>query len=506
MLFQTGADISKPKIFLISCLVFIAGIAIASFLPVEISGFAIEFFGAGMFFAVLAILFWRSCGRVCLIFLFVSILFFSFWRYAASLPADAIDKIRHYNGQAITARGFISSEPDIRDKSQKLEITAESIAEQPRRKISGKILATTNLYPEYKYGDRLEMRCELEKPEPFQGFAYDSYLARYDIYSVCYYPELKIITGRGGNIVYSKIFSLKNKLAGLIDIGLSEPESSLARPIVFGGQKGLDQKIRDDFQKTGLTHIMAVSGFNISILSAVIMSALLGLGVKRGHSFYLAVIFLAAYIVLVGLPASAMRAGLMGFLILLALKTGRLNKITNSLVFAASIMILANPKILRYDIGFQLSFLAIAGLVFVYPIFEAVWKKIKLPRLKGASGALLITLAAQVFTAPLLASNFSGISIISPFANLAVVWVLPILTILILAALPLSFVFSGLSFIFFLPSLILTKYILKIVEYMAKIPFGYMEINYLSIGWITAYYLVVVFVVIKARKSKLLKN
>ncbi|MFH1255161.1 MAG: ComEC/Rec2 family competence protein [bacterium] len=497
---------SKSKIFLISCLVFIAGIAIASFLPVGISGLAAEFFGAGMFFLVLAVLLWKRGGSACLFFLFIAILFFSFWRYMISIPDNSPDKIWHYNGQTANVRGFISSEPDIRDRSQKLEIPAEAIAERPGRKISGKILVTADLYPEYEYGDQLEMRCELEKPEPFQGFAYDNYLARYDIYSVCYYPELKIIPGRGGNIVYSKIFSLKNKLTGLIDAGLSEPESSLARPIVFGGQKGLDQKIRDDFQKTGLTHIMAVSGFNISILSAVIMSALLGLGVKRRHAFYLAVIFLAAYIILVGFPASAMRAGLMGFLILLALKTGRLNKITNSLVFAASIMILANPKILRDDAGFQLSFLAIVGLVYVYPIFEAVWEKNKLPKFKGASGALLITLAAQVFTAPLLAHNFSRISLISPFANLAVVWVLPILTIVILAALPLSFVFPCFSFIFFLPILILCRYIIAVAGYMAKIPFGYVEINYLWAGWIAIYYLAVIFIVIKFRGSKLLKN
>ncbi len=497
---------SKSKIFLISCLVFITGIGIASFLPAGISGFETELFGAGIFFLVLAILFWRPGGLVCLSYLLTAIFLFSFWRYAFSLPDNLPDKIWHYNGRTVNARGFVSSEPDIRDRSQKLEISAESIAERPGRKISGKILATTNLYPEYKYGDQLEMRCELEKPEPFQGFAYDNYLARYDIYSVCYYPELKIISGRGGNIFYSKIFALKNKLADLIDSGLSEPASSLARPIVFGGQKGLDQKIRDDFQKTGLTHIMAVSGFNISILAAVIMSALLGLGVNRRHAFYLAVIFLAAYIILVGFPASAMRAGLMGFLILLALKTGRLNKITNSLVFAASIMLLANPKILRDDAGFQLSFLAIAGLVYIYPIFEAVWEKIKLPKFNGASSALLITLAAQVFTAPLLAHNFSRISLISPFANLAVVWVLPILTILILAALPLSFVFPGFSFIFFLPVLILCRYIIAVAGYMAEIPFGYAEINYLWAGWIAIYYLAVAFVIVKLRGSKLLKN
>ncbi|MDP2736964.1 MAG: ComEC/Rec2 family competence protein, partial [bacterium] len=113
---------------------------------------------------------------------------------------------------------------------------------------------------------------------------------------------------------------------------------------------------------------------------------------------------------------------------------------------------------------------------------------------------------AQVFTLPILAYNFSQISLISPLANLAVLWTLPLLTILILAALPLSAALPGLSFIFFLPALILTKYILATVKYMAKTPYGYMEISYLWSGWMVIYYLAVVFIVIKLQQSKLLKQ
>ncbi|MEI6597350.1 MAG: ComEC/Rec2 family competence protein [bacterium] len=510
MLFQGGVDFTKSKIFLIACLVFIFGIALASFLPVKILNFNIELFSAGIFFLILTVLFWRKektgFRPVFLLFLFFTILFFSLWRYGDKLPLNTPDKIWYYNGQAVIIRGFIADEPDIRDTSQKLEIAVDKINDLPDRLISGKILVTTDLYPEYKYGDLLEIECKLKRPEEYKEFAYDRYLARYEIYSVCYYPSLKVISGGGGNYFYAKIFSFKAKLTGLIDSGLSEPESSLARPIVFGGQKGLEQKIRDDFQKVGLTHIMAVSGFNVSILAIIIMAVLLALGLNRRRAFYIAVIFLAAYIILVGLPASAMRAGLMGFLVLWALKLGRLNKITNSLVLTAVIMLLVNPKLLRDDVGFQLSFLAIAGLVYVYPILEAAWVKIKLPKLKGISDALLITLAAQVFTLPVLAYNFSQISLIAPLANLAVLWVLPILTILILIALPLSFVFSSLSFIFFLPSLILTKYILTTVKYMAKIPYGYLEINYVPWSWLVIYYFVVIFTVIKLHKSKLLKQ
>ena len=506
MLFQGGISFSKSKIFLFACLIFIFGIGLTSFLPVEILNFNVEWFVAGIFFLILTILFWqRKRASVRLVFLFLAILFFSVWRYSVSLPENTLDKIWHYNGENVTVRGYIANEPDVRESNQKLEIVVRSVKEFPSHQISGKILVTTNLYPEYKYGDELEFSCDLKQPEEYKGFAYDRYLARYNIYSVCYYPKIKII-GSSGNILYKKIFTLKEKLSSLIDLGMSEPESSLARPIVFGGQQGVEQGTKQDFQRLGLTHIMAVSGFNVSILAAIVMAVLLAIGLSRQRAFYMAVIFLAAYIVLVGLPASAMRAGLMGFLVLWALKLGRLNKITNSLVLTAVVMLLINPKLLRDDVGFQLSFLAIAGLVYVYPIFEALWEKIKLPKLKGVSDALLITLAAQVFTLPVLAYNFSQISLIAPLANLAVLWVLPILTILILIALPLSALLPGLSFIFFLPSLILTKYILTAVKYMAKIPYGYIEINYVPYGLIIIYYFVAIFIVIKLQKSKLLKQ
>lgn len=255
MLFQGGINVAKSKIFLVACLVFISGIALASFLSPEILDFTIEWFSAGILFLILTILFWsynKEAGikPISLFFLLLTVLFFSIWRYGASLPENKPDKIWYYNGRVVAVRGYVANEPDVRDTSQKLEIAVNQIKKLPGRLISGKILVTANLYPEYKYGDELELECELKQPEEFKGFAYDRYLGRFNIYSVCYYPSLKFISAGGGNYIYGKIFSFKAKLSGLIDSGLSEPESSLARPIVFGGQKGLEQNIRDDFKKS----------------------------------------------------------------------------------------------------------------------------------------------------------------------------------------------------------------------------------------------------------------
>ncbi len=485
--------------------------------------------------AVLLILFWTNekCGLAVLMGLF---LFLGLWRYSIGLPADAQNKIWHYNGQTVTVIGKVANEPDVRVRSKKLEVRSKKL--EGVGDVSGKILVTTNLYPSYNYGDELEIICELQAPEKFNNFSYDRYLARYDIYSVCYYPEINLISRlpdnfcchsresgnppaarraagqagvsrknlfiplthgfpvkpgmtvlkRSADWFYRNIFSLKDKLRQIINRGLSEPKASLAGAIVLGDKRSVSNNLRQKFSQSGLSHIMAISGLHISILAMLVMNLLLGLGLPRKKAFWLAVLFLFGYIVLIGIPASALRAGLMGFLALYAMNIGRLNKSTNSLVFIAAAILLFNPKLLRDDISFQLSFLAVAGIAYIYPIINNALERVKAPKLKAICGVFGITAAAQVFTLPIIACNFFIISIIAPLANLLVLWTLPLLISLILIALILSLILPQLAVLFFLPAGLLLKYIVFIVERSAELPYAYIQVDYLWPGWLIIYY------------------
>jgi len=529
-------NLTKSKIFLIGCLFFIVGIGVASFLPLNFFEKRLLWFSCFIGCLVIAVTGWQFKYHIktgfkpvfMFLFLFLAIFFLAIWRYGLSLPADTPDKIWHYNGQTVTVIGRINQLPDVRQTNQKLEIKVGAMRvspllmrASPLENIMGKILITTNLYPSFNYGDQLEISCRLEQPEKFNDFAYDRYLARYDIYSVCYYPTVRLLGTDQGNRFYKNIFILKNKLINLIDQGMTEPESSLAGPIIFGGQKGLPDEIRQNFSHLGLTHILAVSGFNITILAAITMNFLLAIGLSRRQAFYLSIIILLIYLILVGLPASAMRAGLMGFLVLWALHLGRLNKMTNSLILAAVLLLLVNPKLFRDDIGFQLSFLAISGLVYIYPILNSWLEKVKLPvrlssvwgKLDGLKEILCLTIAAQIFTWPIMAYNFSQVSLIAPLANLLIIWAIPFLTITIIIALPLSWFLPSLAFLFFLPSWLVIKYILIVVEQVVKIPHGYLEINSSTAkwwGWIVIYYLAAAYPVIswhkRQRMGKEIKN
>ncbi|MFH1662155.1 MAG: ComEC/Rec2 family competence protein [Candidatus Falkowbacteria bacterium] len=490
----------KSKIFLICCVSFIFGIAIASFLPENILKYNLLFFIAITFFSVILALFFKY-NIIRLIALVGLFLFLGIWRYSISLPVNSPDKIWYYNGQTIDVVGVISNESDIRANNQKLEIDVKN------KNISGKVLVTTNLYPKYNYGDAIEFTCELQAPERFSGFSYDRYLARYDIYSVCYYPHVSrntyhISRNNFQDLFYRNIFVLKDKLREVINYGLGEPEASLAKAIILGDKKGIPEDLRDNFSRAGISHIIAISGMHISILAALVMGALLGIGLSRKKAFLFSSIFLIIYIMLIGLPASAMRAGLMGFLVLWALSIGRLNKITNSLVLAGAILLLINPRLLRDDIGFQLSFLAVLGIVYCYPIFNRWAEKWKIKKyFKIIFNIFAITMAAQVFTLPIITYNFNQVSVVAPIANLLILWTLPVLMILILIAIFLSLIFFDFAFIFFLPAMLLLKYIIIITEWLTKLPYAYFEVDYLSLVWVVVYYVVVGWGVWKIRKK-----
>ena len=463
---------NKSKIFFAGLLVFLFSIFVASFLPQGIIRHDIIFFALSLLFAGLIFYFSKNKKtRIALIFF--TVFFFGCWRYSIDLPKNYPDRIWYYNGGEHKIIGVIVKEPDIRQTSQKLEIKVKTVDDKIKD-VKGKILVSVGLYPVFAYGDELEFICVLRAPEKYQGFSYDRYLARYDIYSVCYYP--KILSHNSvseNNIVgkfYKNIYSFKDKVRLLINSSLNKDESDFARAIILGDKRALSTEVRENFSKSGLSHIAVISGLHISIIVALLMFFLIFAGLNRNSAFYASGFFLFLYIILIGAPASATRAGLMGFLLLLSLKIGRLNKIANSLLLAAVILLLINPRLLRDDIGFQLSFLAVLGIIYIYPKIKRVLEKIFVfKKFKNnfsifIINTICITLSAQIITAPILLYNFGTVSLIAPVSNILVLWLLPFLLISLFAAIVLGLIFPSLSALFFLPAGFILKYILFIAE------------------------------------------
>jgi competence protein ComEC len=512
-------NLSKSKIFLLSLLSFIIGIAVSSFLSADILKFRLVYFSLIIVFGILVFSFWSSRNlriiALCGLFLFLGI-----WRFGVSVHLAGFSDIDHYNGQTVLVTGTIIDKPQASVKNQKLTVQAEEINIKKREinglTVNGKVSVYTGLYPVFGYGDRLEMLCKLKQPEPYNDFAYDKYLARYDIYSICSFPKIKLLSKDNGNLFYSEIYSLNQGLVDIINYSMPAKEAGLASGIILGERSGITDDLNIAFSNLGLSHIVAISGMNITILAGAFMALFLAVSVNRKKAFYLTSTLLIVFIILVGAPASAVRAGIMGILVLRATSLGRAAKLQNILIIAAFLMLIFNPKILRDDVGFQLSFLAVAAICYALPVIEKLnewiedkdWPKYLSLTVKAVVSILIMTTSIQLLTMPILAYDFSKISIMAPVANLFILWTQPPIMILTIIVLILSFLFPFWSPFFFLPTYALVYYIIKIVEYLNKFPYTYIEADIKYKGflwlWIIVYYFVIILIYSKIHKKFIL--
>src|SRR3989338_333977 len=455
---------SSAKIFRYFLICFVVGIAIASFFRVDY----FYLYCLGLVFLVLLILFWRKP--------FYRFLFFGGFlilsgilRYQISLPMTDESKIWFYNNSKVSFTGVIIEPPDVRINQQKLVAESKNLIFNSKKlTVSGRVLININLYPPYQYGDLLEINCALKKPGKINEFAYDRYLALSRIYAYCSYPKIKLLSQNQGKFALNAIYQIKQDLIEKISFNLAEPQASLFAAIILGSRRCIPAILNDKFNLTGTTHLIAISGLNITIIAAILMSICLNLYLSRKKSFWLISIFLIFYLIIIGFPASAVRAGMMGWLAILAIYFGRLNRLTNALILAGALMILINPLILRDDVGFQLSFLAVLGMVYFVPFFEKIFKLSIFNRV--IKEAIAVTLAAQAATLPLLIYYFGRVSIIAPLTNLLIVSILPFLTIYGFIVLSINLIFFSLSAYFFWTIWLILSYIIKVIEIFATLP------------------------------------
>lgn len=492
--------ISRSKATFLSALFFISGIAIASFLNEDyLRKDSFWFFLIFINAIISYFLYLKNKIKISYLFLFLSFFIFGIWRYSLSIQTFNSNFIGYYNEKNVEISGKVISDPEISVGRQKFFFKPqELIYEQKKYLINqGNILIYQIDYPQYLYGEKLSVNCKLQKPEPIENFNYDRYLARYNIYSLCYSPKIKIAEEQNFSFWeknYQKILTIKHKFHAIINSGLSDPESSIVNAIILGEQKEIDQDLKNSFARTGLSHIMAISGLNISLLIGLVVLIFLKIGLTRQKAFYATLGLLTFYLLLVGLPPSGIRSGTMGTLMLYAIVVGRINKIDRALLFSAFGMLLFNPRLLRDDIGFQLSFLSLASLIYFYPIFKQ-WSEPLLKNFNSWIEKIIsfvleifnVTMAAQVLILPIMAFNFNQISIIAPVSNLLVLWVVPFLTVLPLIAIILSLIFPAFTFTFFTPIFFLSKYLIEVAVILEKVPYAYFNLDYVSIYWIILY-------------------
>lgn len=218
------------------------------------------------------------------------------------------------------------------------------------------------------------------------------------------------------------LFVWRDSVIDSINQVLIGAHGSLLSGILFGNRIKLDRELTDIFRTVGLTHIIAVSGYNLTILSSNIRSLLWPALGKRSLYFVMAVILL--FVLITGAPASILRAGVMIGLVLYAQYIGRPNSSLAILLFATGILAAFEPKII-FDIGFQLSVAATYGLLRVEALIRPLTEKLLIPA--SFQQVISETMAATIITAPIIVFYFERLSIISPIANVLVLPLIPLL-------------------------------------------------------------------------------
>ena len=488
---------SKSKIFLYLSLSFILGVALASLL----SDMPISFYLIVFCFSLTIILVWRREQKIRIIGFCILFLILGMIRFFLSLPSssDKIIKI-HNDKEVVEFQGIVADEPDIRKDKIKLTIESRRIKQKELwSSIEGRVLVDIPRFPEYSYGDFLNITCQLQTPAEFDDFSYKDYLAKSDIYSVCYRGEVKIIEQNRGNYIISTLLETKTKLKNTISIILAEPYAAFLQGMLLGSKQGISDELKESFNVTGTSHVIVISGLHITIIAGVLVYLGQALSLPRKYVLLFATLGLVFFILLIGAKPSAIRAGIMGSLIILAMHSGRLSDTKNAILCAASIIILINPKVLRFDVGFQLSFLATIGIIYLSPYLK---KKLKIiPEFFKTREIIAMTLAAQILTLPVVIYNFERISIVAPLVNVLIIPLVPITIIMGFISLSLGIVWLFLGKIFSIFTQFLLQYEIYIVSLFSKIPIASIEVQELWIGWIIVYYFIIAFV-IKYLRSK----
>ncbi len=358
----------------------------------------------------------------------------------------------------------IVKEPEISDTMQNLTVAPENNKVQ-------KILVSASAYQKFSYGEKLQVSCQLGPPKNISpDFDYRMYLAAKGIYYQCQKPKIEKLNQSGGNKFYASLIGMKNNFGDNINQFIPAPEAGLLIGLILGGSHQLGKDIQAEFSRTGLSHITAVSGYNVTIIAEYLMILGIAIGLWRRQAFWFAAIGIILFVIVTGLSASATRAGVMGILLIWAMKNGRLANSENAIIFSADVMLFSNPLLLRYDVGFQLSFLATLGIIYIYPIFNNYL--VKKNKVFGLSEILFLTLSAQVFVLPIILFNFNQLSIISPLANLLILPFLPLTMLLGFLAAVIGFISSSVALIFSWLAYIPLKYEMITINFLSGLKYA----------------------------------
>ena len=374
---------------------------------------------------------WRRAPRARLTALALCCLALGGLRLHAAHVATTPRSVWQFNDQGeLTLQGVVVEDSRRTEAGQRTLLAAERVlGDGPARPVEGLVLVTLPPYPERRYGDRLLLTGGLTTPREAERpgqFDYRSYLARKRIFSLMEPTAVRLVSERNGNPAWATLLDLRDRARRVLLRTLPEPQASLAVGILLGLQASIPPDVSADFSATGTSHILVISGWNISIIAVALYAITDRLRLSKRAAFWAILGTIWLYTLFVGATPTVIRAAAMGTIVVLGQRLERRAHAWTTLFAACWAMTLYDPQTL-WDLGFQLSALATASLFAFGKGTEALLLKtpLRVSWLDWAREALTATLAAQILALPLILYQFGNLSIVAPLANVVLLPVVP---------------------------------------------------------------------------------
>jgi len=412
-----------------------------SFLYAALSGFCVGIglierwsppavFIVGSVVLVAVMLTWRRTVMVG-IFLLAALVAQARWNMIWSGSANSVAQLAN---QRVILSGTVYEPPTTRGNNIVAvagDVTVSS------SKYQGKVKLWLYSDSQVKTGERLTVRClgtPLSQASRWRDLSHDVRVQG---------REVEIEGRRAANwSPRLQLSRVQEYFSRTINQNFQGPRAALLKGILFGRQEEFTPELSQQFIATGTSHIVALSGFNVTIILNALAAALQPL-LGRRYTVLIVAAVLIGFIAMTGAAASVVRAGLMTMVAQAALLLGRPVAMDRLLAYTGLLMVWQNPLILWHDLGFQLSFLATLGLVYVSPVVQQWWRW--LPNQWGLRETLATTLAAMIATEPLLLWQFGRLSLVAPLVNVLVLPAIPLAMAIGALVMGLGMIWSGLA-------------------------------------------------------------
>lgn len=311
-------------------------------------------------------------------------------------------------------------------------IEAERVLVVIQSEHSCRALVTTGRFSELEEGDVLELTGgQVQSLQEVRDYSagYAGYLERRGISATWRYPNINVAqpSSNWTNMLHDRV---RERVTSLF----IEPDASVVLAVLLAEKGTLPDQLVEQFRTTGVSHVLAISGLHISLLTGMLLAVLMALPLAPRVRTVVVLAWLWSYVVFIGWPTSATRAAAFWTIALVALQLHVLVSLPTILLLAATVLVSLDPLFLL-DVGFQLSISAVAG------IFIVLFLTRDLPKRSWVLDLTLVSLGAWLATGPVIAYHFGNVVLSGVMTNLLVVPLVPALLVLAVVALLLSLVF-----------------------------------------------------------------